>query len=89
MVSADTGSRIVTPDEEVSESLASLPLGLDVEFSGAGEMASLGVEHLKAAGGAFSNSFTQVVRQNPYRSLLVAAGAGILAGILLKRPHRA
>jgi len=90
MISADgIGTRrwIVNPEEESlgSESCGSIPPGLDVEFAGAGAAANLGLEHLKAAGCAFSVSFTQVVRQNPYRSLLIATGAGILAGILLKR----
>jgi len=78
---------MVNPEEESfgSESSGSLPPGFDVEFSSAGAAANLGLEHLKAAGYAFSSSFTQVVRQNPYRSLLISAGAGILAGILLKR----
>jgi len=90
MISADgigASRLIVNPDEESfgGETGGSLPPGLDVEFSGAGAAANLGLEHLKAAGCAFSSSFTQVVRQNPYRSLLIAAGAGILAGIFLKR----
>jgi hypothetical protein len=64
------------------------PAGVDVEFAGPAALASLGNEHLKAAACAFKSSLSQTIRQSPYRAVMIAAGVGVLAGILLKRPFR-
>lgn len=95
MISRDGigAKRWVVPPEatETSGSLPSrLPPGVEFEFDGSGAaMANEGMDHLKAAACAFSGSLSQVIRQNPYRAVLVASGMGILAGILLKRPGSA
>lgn len=64
------------------------PPGVDVEFASPAALADLGNEHLKAAACAFSSSLSQTIRQSPYRAVMIAAGVGVLAGILLKRPVR-
>ncbi len=60
--------------------------GVNVRLTTSKTLATEGMEHLKAAACAFDGSLVQAIRQNPYRAVFIAAGAGILAGIVLKRP---